>query len=174
MNAELLIYGLILIPFIGTIVAGYARLRVGPFFGITLALGAISIFLSYLLLDLQAALLQLAALGIGTILFLALVGIFGERFSYRSPQLVLASVGLFPLGFLLGVNYLAPLATFGILFGLNLLFATLLAYLRRNNIADRKGRPRAKSRYILTVPAILTSLVVGLMVLIELGNGALI
>lgn len=174
MNAELLVYGLILIPFIGTAIAGYAKLRVGPFFGITLALGAASIFLSYLLLDLQAALLQLAALAVGALLFLALVGVFGDRFSYRSPQLVLASVGLFPLGFLLGVGYVAPLATFGVLFGLNFLFATLIAYLRRNNVADRKGRPRAKSRYILTVPAILTALVVGLMVLIELGNGALI
>lgn len=172
-TADLLVYGLLLIPFIGTLIAGYAKLKVGPFFGITVALGATATLLSYLLLDLTAALWQLAALGIGALLFLASIGIFGERFSYRAPMLLLSAVGLFPLGLILGAGYLDPLVAYGILLGANLLFALLLTYLRRNNIQDRKGRPKAKDRYLLTIPTVVSTVVVGLMVLAKFGEGSL-
>lgn len=172
-TADLLVYGLLLIPFIGTLLAGYAKLRVGPFFGITVALGAAATLLSYLLLDLTAALWQLAALGIGALLFLAAVGIFGERFSYRAPMLLLSAIALFPLGLILGTGFADPLLVYGILLGANLLFAILLTYLRRNNIQDRKGRPKAKDRYLLTIPTVVSTVVVGLMVLAKFGEGSL-
>lgn len=170
-TADLLVYGLILIPFLGTLIAGYAKLRVGPFFGLTVAAGAISVLLSYLLLDLTAALIQLGALALGSLLFLGAIGFLGERFSYRSPMLLLGSVALFPLGLVLGSGYTAPLFLFSILLGLNLIFALLLAQLRKNTLTNRKGQPRAKDRYLLTIPAIVSTVVVGLMLLNSLIQG---
>ena len=87
---------------------------------------------------------------------------------------MLAAIGLFPLGLLLRVGYTDPLIAFGIVMGLNLLFALILTNLRRNNIQDRKGRPKAKDRYILTVPTVLSTVIVGLMVLAKFGEGTLL
>jgi len=173
-TADLLVYGLILIPFIGTLIAGYARLKVGPFFGITVAAGAVSVLLSYMLLDLTAALIQLGMLALGAVIFLALIGLLGERYSYRSPMLILASVGLFPLGLILGSGYLNPLFLFGILLGLNMIFAILLGRLRKNSLTTKSGKPRAKDRYLLTVPAIVSTVVAGLMVLNSFTQGTLL
>lgn len=172
-TADLLIYGLLLIPFIGTLIAGYAKLKVGPFFGITVALGAVATLLSYLLLDLSAALWQLGALALGSLLFLLSIGIFGERFSYRAPMLLLSAVALFPLGLVLVTGFTDALVIYSILLGANFLFALLLTYLRRNNIQDRKGRPKAKDRYFLTIPTVVSTVVVGLMVLAKFGDGSL-
>lgn len=172
-TADLYLYGLLLIPLIGTLVAGYAKLRVGPFFGITVALGAISVLLSYYLLDLAAALMQLGALGAGALLFLLGIGIFGERFSYRSPMLLLSSVGLFPVGLILGSGYIDPLVVHGVLLGCNLLFALLLVYLRRNMVVQ-KGKNRSKQRYLLAIPAALSTVVAGLMLLAKFAEGTLL
>lgn len=171
---DLLVYGLLLIPFLGTLFAGYGRLRVGPFFGVIVATSAASILLSYLLLDLTAALIQLGALAIGSLLFFLAIGIFGEKFSYRSPQLILATVALFPLGLVLGTGFIDPLLVYGILLGANLLFAMLIAYLRRNTFATNKGKERPKTRYFLTIPAVVSTVVVGLMMLAKFGDGTLL
>lgn len=173
-SSEIYAYGILLIPFIGAIIAGYARLRVGPFFGITVAAGAVSVLLSYLVMDLGAALIQLGALALGSVLFLLSIGLFGERFSYRSPMLLLASVGLFPLGLVISSGYTAPLIAFGVVMGLNLIFALLLMRFRKNTTVDRKGRPKAKDRYLLTVPTILAALMASLMLLNSLSQGTLL
>lgn len=170
---DLLVYGLLLIPFLGTLLAGYAKLRVGPFFGITVAAGAASVLFSYLLLDLSAALIQLGALGLGSLLFLLTIGIFGEKFTYRSPMLLLASVGLFPLGLILGADYIAVLIVFGILLVANILFALLLVSLRKNAFKQKKEEDRPKQRFLLTIPAVVSTVVVGLMVLAKFSDGTL-
>ncbi len=164
-------YGLLLIPFLGVILAGYGKLRVGPFFGITVAAGAISVLLTYLLFDLGSALIQLGALAVGSLLFLLSIGVFGEKFSYRSPMLLLAALALLPVGLMVSSNYYGPLIAFGVLMGLNLIFALLLVWIRRNATVDRKGRPKAKNRYLLTVPTILIVLTVDLMLLNGFGQG---
>ena len=173
-TADLLVYGLILIPLVGTILAGYGKFKVGPFFGLIVATGAVSVLLSYLLLDLFAALIQLGALALGAVIFLALIGIFGEKFSYRSPMLLLAAVALFPLGLVLGTGYTAPLFAFGIILGLNMIFALLLSRLRRNSLTGRKGKPKAQDRYLLTSPTVVAVLVAGLMVLNSFTQGTLL
>lgn len=172
-TAELLVYGLLLIPFAGTLIAGYAKLRVGPFLGITVALGALSALLSYLLLYFQAALLQFAALGVGVLLFFVAIGIFGERFSYRSPMLLLGSVALFPIGLVFSAGDTWILMVYGGVLLLNFLFALLLAYLRRNSLTGRKGREKPKDRFLLTIPTILGTVVVGLLILARFNIGAL-
>lgn len=173
-TADLSLYGLILIPFIGTLVAGYARLKVGPFFGLVVAGGAVSVLLSYLLIDFSAALIQLGSLALGAILFLLAIGLFGERFTYRSPMTLLAAVGLFPLGLVLVSGYLTPLFLYAILLGLNVIFAILLGRMRRNSLKSRKGTPTAKGRYFLTIPAIMSTVVVSLMILNSFSQGNLL
>jgi len=172
-TAEILVYGLLLIPFAGTLIAGYAKLRVGPFLGITVALGAASAFMSYILLDFQAALLQFAAVGVGALLFFTAIGILGERFTYRSPMLLLAAVALFPLGLVLSVGEPIALIVYGIILVLNFLFAIFLAYLRRNSLTGRKGKEKPKDRFLLTIPTIVATVVVGLLILARLNIGAL-
>jgi len=173
-TADLLIYGLLLIPFVGVLIAGYGRMKVGPFFGIIVALGAGSLFLSYLLFDLATALFQLGALALGAAIFLLALGLLGDRFSYRSPMLLLASVALFPLGLLLSTGYLAPLIVHGSLLVANIGFALLLGYLRRNTLRTRKGQDKPKDRYLLTLPAVVSTVVVGLMVLNSFSQGTLL
>lgn len=173
-TADLLVYGLLLIPFVGTLIAGYTKLKVGPFFGIVMAGGAISTLLSYLLYDLVAALIQLGALALGAFLFLAAVGIFGERFSYRSPMLLLAAVALFPLGLVLRSGYIAPLIGYCIVLVASFLFALLLAQLRKNSFARKKDTERPKGRYMLTIPTVVATVVAGLMVLAKFSEGNLL
>jgi len=167
---NLMLYGLLLIPFLGTLLAGYARFRVGPFFGLIMAAGATSVLLSYLLLDFRAAAIQFGALGLGALLFLLGIGLFGERFSYRSPMLLLSAISLFPLGLIIELNNMTALITYGSLLALNFLFALLLAYIRRNALTGRKGREKPKDRYFLTIPTIVSTVVAGLMVLAQIGS----
>jgi len=166
--ADLMLYGLLVIPFLGTLAAGYAKLRVGPFLGLTAALGAVSVFLSYIFLNFSAAMIQFGALALGIFLFFLTIGLLGERVSYRSPMLLLASVALFPLGLILAGGTTLALLLYGILIVANILFALLLTYIRRNSLTGRKGREKPKNRFMLTIPTIVATVVAGLTVLAQL------
>lgn len=164
-TADLMLYGLLVIPFLGTLAAGYAKLRIGPFLGLTAALGAVSVFLSYILLDFVSAMIQLGALALGVLLFFVAIGLLGDRVTYRSPMLLLASVALFPLGLVLASGATLALLLYGILLVASILFALLLAYIRRNSLTGRKGREKPKNRFMLTIPTIVATVVAGLTVL---------
>jgi len=166
--ADLMLYGLLVIPFLGTLAAGYAKLRVGPFLGLTSALGAVSVFLSYILLDFSSAMVQFGVLALGAFLFFLTIGLLGERVSYRSPMLLLAAVSLFPLGLVLASGTLLALLFYGILIVASILFALLLTYIRRNSLTGRKGREKPKNRFMLTIPTIVATVVAGLTVLAQI------
>lgn len=173
MANEFMIYSLLALPFLGTAYVGYGKTKVASFFGATIFLGAISVLFTYLVFNLQAALTQLAALGAGTALFLIAVQLLGDRFTYRSPLLLMSSVGLLPVGLLWSYSYvLAPLIAFGSIMVLNIGFALLLAQLRKNALGRNKKKDQelSKPRYVLTAPTLVAVLTVAAMMLIEFSS----
>lgn len=161
-----MIYSLLAIPLIGVLFTGYGKIKVASYFGLNIFLSAISILFSYLVFDLQAALMQLATLAVGTIVFLTGVQILHDKFSYRSPLLLMSSIGLLPVGLLTSFSYMTPLIVFGIIMSLNVIFAILIFQFRKNSLSQKKpGTEVPKPRYVLASPTVLASLTVGLMVL---------
>jgi len=160
MTAQLAyILALFAIPLVALAFAGYGKLKVKAFLGVSLFLGALSLLLSYLTVDLTAALWQLGALAVGSLLFVVSIGFFGERFSYRSPMALLAAVGLFPWGVLIFPEGYTALIVYGSLLAVNILFAFLLSNARKNSIQRRSTKAEASKpadRFIMVVPAMLT------------------
>lgn len=169
-STQLMIYGLLLLPVVTALFAGYGKLKVGPFFGVVVAMGAVATLLSYLLLDLQAALFQLGALVAGVAVFMLLLGLLGDKYAYRSANIALASVALFPLGVVLASSHTAALLVAGALLLLNFLFCLTLNSMRKNLVARRKNEERPKPRFLLPLPAVLSAVTVGLMVSSKLSE----
>lgn len=146
--------GLFLIPLTITFFAGYGRLQPGPFLGFGVAGGALSSFFTYLLLDFNSAAIQFGALALGGLLYVGTIGLFGGKFSYRSPMVLFAAVALFPWGFIFsqGSTLLAALWTYVSLVLVSVVFALLLALARKGVVAS-KSKP-AKPRFILVVPVL--------------------
>lgn len=155
MNTELLYFiGLFLIPLAITFLAGYGKLQPGPFLGLGTAGGAFSSFLTYLLIDFESAAIQFGALILGGLLYVGTIGLFGEKFSYRSPMVLFSAIALFPFGLIIGQMPLltSALWTYGALTGAGIAFALLLALARKNMIGSKSKL--SKPRFIMVVPVL--------------------
>lgn len=155
--------GLFLIPLTITFFAGYGRLQPGPFLGFGVAGGALSSFFTYLLVDFASAAIQFGALAVGGLLYVGTIGLFGGKFSYRSPMVLFSATALFPWGLIIsqGSVLSAALWTYVGLVVVSVVFALLLALARRGVVAA-KGKT-AKPRFILVVPVILGTLMAALL-----------
>lgn len=147
--------GLFLIPLTIIFFAGYGKLQPGPFLGFGVAGGALSSFLTYLLLDFTSSAIQFGALALGGLLYVGMIGIFGGKFSYRSPMVLFSAVALFPWGFIInqGSALSVALWTYVVLVLLSIVFALLLALARRGVVTSKSKK--AKPRFILVVPVII-------------------
>lgn len=168
-----MIYSLLALPLLGTVYTGYGKTKVASFFGANVFLGAISVLFTYLVFNLQAALVQLSTLAVGALFFFVAVQILGDKFTYRSPLLLMSSIGLLPVGLLWSYSYLsAPLIAFGIIMVLNVGFALLLVQLRKNALGNSKKKDGEvqKPRYVLTAPTLVAVLTVAAMTMIKLDT----
>lgn len=146
--------GLFLIPLTIIVFGGYGRLQPGPFLGFGVAGGALSSFFTYLLVDFTSAAIQFGALALGGLLYVGTIGLFGGKFSYRSPMVLFAAVALFPWGLIIsqGSTLSAALWTYVSLLLVSVVFALLLALARRGVVVTKTKS--AKPRFILVVPVI--------------------
>lgn len=98
----------------------------------------------------------------GGLLYVGAIGLFGGKFSYRSPMVLFSAVALFPWGFIIseGGALSAALWTYIGLVVASVVFALLLALARRGVVATKSKT--AKPRFILVVPVIIGTLMAAL------------